>query len=238
MKFEEVVQDIEKLVGIRLRSIHSGADIIITDVNATEGTIQLITASKNKRRSRSISELRRIWDALNLHKAVHVDSVLGGSGSSRNQPETILASLPYVEWLSINRKKHISFIGRKTHTSGTLKQMDNVAAQALRDSIQAANAVIPSAIIIVENTRSISSCLELVSGLSPTAIASGVYRHTHAEREVWIVNGQNLSPAQLNGVYVVLSSKNIPHGSSLIQIADMSFHFINRDGVNLLFCGS
>lgn len=234
MKFEAVVEDIKKLLGIELRSIRPGADITITEVNVSEGRIELLDASKN-RRSRSISELRRVWNEMSLHKAVHVDSVLAGSGSSRNQPETILASLPYVEWLLINGRKNISFIGRPTHAPGTLKQMDNVAAQALRDAIRAANAIIPSAIIIVENTRSISSCLELVSGLPPTAIASGIYRHTHAAREIWIVNGHNLSPAQPNGVYVVLSSKNIPHGSGPIQIADMPFHLIKRDGVNLLF---
>jgi hypothetical protein len=234
MKFEEVVQDIKKLVGIKLRSIRPGADITLTDVNPSEGRLELIDASQ-KSRSRSISELRRVWNELSLHKAVHVDSVLAGSGSSRNQPETILASLPYVEWLLINGRKHISFIGRATHALGTLKQMDNVAAQALRDATRAANAPIPSAIIIVENTRLISSCLELISGLSPTAIASGVYRHAQGEREIWIVNGPNLSPAQPNGVYVVLSSKNIPLGSGLIQIADMPFHLIIRDGVNILF---
>jgi hypothetical protein len=234
MKFEAVVEDIKKLVGIMLQSIRPGADITLTDVNVSEGRIELIDASKN-RRSRSLSELRRVWNELSQHKAVHVDSVLAGSGSSRNQPETILASLPYVEWLLINGRKHISFIGTATHAPGTLKQMDNLAAQALRIAIRAAQAVMPSAIIVVENTRPISSCLESVSGLPPTPIASGIYRHTHGEREIWIVNGHNLLPPQPNGVYVVLSSKNIPPGSVPIQIADITFHLINRDGVNFLF---
>ncbi len=219
---------------MKLHSIRPGAVITLTEVNVREGRITLLDASKN-RRSRSLSELRRLWNELRQHKAVHVDSVLAGSGSSRNQPETILASLPYVEWLLIDRKKHISFIGTPTHAPGTLKRMENLAAQALRDAIQAANPVIPSAIFIVENTRSISNCLELVSGVPPTAIASGIYRHTHAEREIWIVNRHNLSPAQPSGVYVVLTSINVPHGAGPISIANMPFHLLRRDGVNLLF---
>lgn len=230
MKFEAVVGDIKKLVGIKLRSIRPGADTTLTEVNISEGRIELLDAAKN-RRSRSISELRRVWNELSQHRAVHVDSVLAGSGSSRNQPETILASLPYVEWLLIDGRKHISFIGTPTHALGTLKQMDNLAAQALRDAIHAAQAVMPAAIIVAENTRSISSCLESVSGLPPTAVASGIYRHTHIDREIWVVNGLNLSPTQPNGVYVVLRSNNIPPGSSPIHICGTTFHLLNRDGL-------
>jgi hypothetical protein len=233
MKFEAVVDDIKKLVGVRLRSIRAGADITLTEVDVSEGRIELLDASKN-RRSRSLSELRRVWNELSQQKAIHVDSVLAGSGSSRNQPETILASLPYVEWLLIDGRKHISFIGTPTHALGTLKQMDTLAALALRDAIRAAQAVMPAAIFVVEDTRSISSCLESICGLPLTAVAPGIYRQTLTDREFWVVNVHNLSPTLPNGVYLVVSSKKIPPGSSPTQIASITFHLINRDGVNLL----
>lgn len=233
MKFDEVVHDIKQLVGIKLRSIRPGSDLTLTLVDNHQGRIELTDSSGN-RRPRPLAQFRQVWEQLCEKKAVHVDSVLGGSGSSRNQPETILANLPYVEWLPLNGKKHIIYVGKPTHALGTLKQMDNLAAHALRDAIRAAQALMPAAIIVVENTRSISSCLESVSGLPPTSVASGIYCHTHADREIWVVNGHNFSPPRPNGVYVIVPSKNIPPGSSPIQIAGITFHLIIRDGVNLL----
>jgi len=71
---------------------------------------------------------------MNRLSAVHVDEVLHGSGTSRNQPETILANLPYVEWLKLDNKKHIAFVGKNTHLYGTLKQMDSIPASNLNQS--------------------------------------------------------------------------------------------------------
>lgn len=232
MKFEVVVDDIKKLVGVKLRSIRPGSDITLTEVNVSEARIELLDSNK-KRRSRSLSELRRLWNELSQHKAVHVESALGGSGSSRNQPETILASLPYVEWLLIDGRKHISFIGTPTHALGTLKQMDNLSAQALRGAVRAAQVVMPAAIIVVENTRSISSCLESISGLPPTALAAGVYRHTHTDREIWVASPCLSAPLAV-GVYLVLPAKGVPHHSTPVEIAGATFHLLNRDGLNLL----
>jgi hypothetical protein len=233
MKFEAILDDIKKLVGIKLRSIRPGADITLTEVNVLEERIELLDATKN-RRSRSLSELRRVWNELSQHKAVHVDSVLAGSGSSRNQPETILASLPYVEWLIICGKKHISFVGTPTHALGTLKQMENLAAHAMRDAMRAARAAIPAVIIVVKNTRSISSCLESISGLPPAAVAAGVYRHTHTDREIWLAALPGLSAPLAVGVYLVLPAKGVPQHSTPVEIAGTTFHLLNREGVNLL----
>ncbi len=233
MKFENIVDDIKKLIGIQLRSIRPGANITLIEVSELEGRIKLITASK-QHRSRPLSELKRIWSELSQREAVHVDSVLGGSSSSRNQPETILASLPYVEWLLIDGRKHLSFVGKATHPIGTLKQMDNLAAQNLRDAIRDVNPVVPSEIIVVEDTRLISSCLESITGLSATAIAPGIYRHIHGDRQIWIVNCVNLSGLVHKGVYLVLLSKNIPARATAIQIGGRVFHLIQRAGVNLL----
>ena len=233
MKFEAVVDDIKRLVGKKLCSIRPGADIIITEVNVSDARVELTDSSGNKR-SRSLLELRRVWEQLCIDKAVHVDSVLGGSGSSRNQPETILASLPYVEWLLLDGRKHISFVGTPTHALGTLKQMDNLVAHALRDANHAAQVVMPTAIIVVENTRSISSCLESVSGLPPTTIAAGVYRHTHTDRNIWVANRTGLSSPLAAGVYLVLPAKCVPQHLTPVEIGGQTFYLLIRDGVNLL----
>jgi len=57
-------------------------------------------------------------------KVIHVDALLRGSGSSRNQPETILASMPDVEYLMKDKKKHVVWVGENTHKLGTLKEQE------------------------------------------------------------------------------------------------------------------
>jgi len=123
MTFDDVIQDIEKLVGLELQSIRPGASLTILNVDREHSNL-LIKTSKGQTKSRPFGELETIWDELNRSPAVHVEGVLHGSGTSRNQPETIFANLPYIEWLRINNKKHIAFVGNVTHAYGTLKQMD------------------------------------------------------------------------------------------------------------------
>ncbi|MFZ5768779.1 MAG: hypothetical protein ACOY3F_08830 [Bacillota bacterium] len=125
MNFGQVIADMKKLRGVRLGSIRPGAEITILEVDEAEGRVVVETKSGEKR-SRSLQEIRRVWSELCTKPAVHVDAALKGSGSSRNQPETILANLPYVEWFRYNNKKHITLVGRATHPLGTLKEMDPV----------------------------------------------------------------------------------------------------------------
>ena len=122
MDFSTLIDDIEKLEGKELQSIAKGSEIIVDNVDREAESIALHTVSGRPGR-RSFSEIKRLWDALKRRTAVHVDSALGGSGSSRNQPETILANLPYIEWLKLDGKKHIVYVGHDSHEAGTLKEM-------------------------------------------------------------------------------------------------------------------
>src|SRR6185503_4271360 len=112
MKFSDVLSDIEKLKNKKLSSIRKGAEITIEEVDRTNDRL-ILTTARGKKKSRPLSEIQMLWERLCANAALHVDSALGGSGSSRNQPETILANLPYVEWLSNERKKHIALVGRE-----------------------------------------------------------------------------------------------------------------------------
>ena len=103
-------------------AIRPGATITVLDVDTEKGCL-LLKTKQGQTRSRPLSELQTIWNELNQKPAVHVEGVLHVSGTSRNQPETILANLPYIEWLKLNNKKHIAFVGKNTHPFETLKQM-------------------------------------------------------------------------------------------------------------------
>ena len=130
MTYDDLIKDIKKLEGIELHSIRPGANITILSVDETRGSI-IIRNSSGQIKSRPLSEFRTIWDAFSQSKAVHVEGVLHGSGTSRNQPETIFANLPYVEWLKISNKKHIAFVGENTHPYGTLKKMSSIDGENL-----------------------------------------------------------------------------------------------------------
>lgn len=122
MDFNTLIDDIERLSGKELQSIVKGSEIVVDSVDRDAESILLHTVSGRSGR-RSFAEIKRLWNALKKREAVHVDSALGGSGSSRNQPETILANLPYVEWLKLDGKKHVVYVGDNTHESGSLKEM-------------------------------------------------------------------------------------------------------------------
>ena len=108
---------------MKLNSIRQGAEIEILEIDLEKDNLILKTVAGQKK-SRPIEELRKIWSQMMIKPAVHVEGVLHGSGTSRNQPETILANLPYIEWLKIDNKKHISYVEKNTHPYGTIKRMD------------------------------------------------------------------------------------------------------------------
>lgn len=134
--FSELLEDLENLRGIQLNSI-SGQSVPFTiqEIDRVKGCLRLDVKGENK--SRPLEELRRIWEEMCAKPAVHVDSVLGGSGSRRSQPETILANLPYVEWLNIQGKKNIAYIGEDTHQYGQLKKMADVQAEEYKQMMRA-----------------------------------------------------------------------------------------------------
>ena len=125
--FEDVIHDIaDHLKNLPLESISGRATpFSVYDVDFEKRSYFLKLGS-GKIKSRPFDEIERIWQEMTSKPAVHVESFLGGSGSSRNQPETILANLPYVEWLLLNGKKHIAYIDEDTHEYGTLKAMDTI----------------------------------------------------------------------------------------------------------------
>ena len=176
MIFTDVVRDIHKLVGLELNSIRPGAKITIIDIDEERGSLILKTAS-GKERSRPIEELQKIWNEMMVKPAVHVEGVLHGSGTSRNQPETILANLPYIEWLKVDNKKHIAYVGKNTHAFGTLHQMDSVhaieIAAKMRESKEGVK--FSTAIVAKDINESIQNMQTICQG-KITTLEKGVYQ--------------------------------------------------------------
>lgn len=182
MNFTDVMKDIHKLVDLELNSIRPGAKITITDVDEERGSLILRTSS-GKNRSRPIEELQRIWNEMMVKPAVHVEGVLHGSGTSRNQPETILANLPYIEWLKVDKKKHISYVGKNTHAFGTLRQMDPVLAVEVTTKMRASKkgGKFSTAIVAKDVNQSIQDMQTICHG-TVTTLEKGIYQlQTHVD---------------------------------------------------------
>lgn len=126
MQFEDVLDYLEELVNKPLQPINdTGEELLILDVDFEQKryTVDKSKSGKTKKRTRPFSELNKIWNALVQKGYTSVDQALGGSGSSRHQPETVFANLPFIEHFKYEKKKHIYLRDKNTHELGTLKEL-------------------------------------------------------------------------------------------------------------------
>lgn len=173
MEFEEVIKDLLKLIGINLDSIKPGAEITILDIDSDLERVAIKNVA-GKINNRPLSELRKIWNKLLTEPAVHVEGVLNGSGSSRNQPETMLANLPYIEWTRINRKKHLVYMGENTHPYGTIKELSPFERAKIMDLYQEKEEN-NLTLHIVEEITDATNAFSRFFGLVPYALGNGIY---------------------------------------------------------------
>jgi len=121
--YEFLLARLHELVGRELKSPGTAAGFIFYFLDERNSTLQLNVDDRGNK-SRPLSEVWRIWSALHASPAVHVDSVLGGSSSSRNQPETIVASIPGVCYGIIDGRRHLVWVDEDLRPPGTLKELD------------------------------------------------------------------------------------------------------------------
>lgn len=237
MTFSEVLEDIKQLVGLRLNSIKEGAEITIKEVNVEDNRL-VLTNSNGKKKSRPIGELEQIWERLCKDPAVHVDEVLQGSGSSRNQPETILANLPYIEWFRYNNKKHIAYVGQRSHAFGTLKQMDQIQADEIRQRMNVTeDQNMPLILVVTNDIAKACKTIEQVTGVAVKPERPGIYIHDNNLFRIMLV-ANNLVPPEINpGTYPVIVSKSSYQPSKDFQVGDLNLKVISTAGMQLMING-
>lgn len=200
--FDQVIEDVSALVGIKLRSIRPGAEITLSEIDFDERRI-ILTTSKGVKKSRSFSEVEMIVNALNTNGIAHVDTVLAGSGSSRNQPETILANLSYIEYTFIDRKKHLILRDEPTHALGEIKELDLLEAKRIVDQYKGRQRSLPSQIIVTSNVRDTTMALVSLGG-ELEALNPSVYSVHIQGRFIWVVSHGTLKCTS-DGAYSLLS---------------------------------
>lgn len=233
MNFDIVIEDLKLLTGQKLESIRPGADIFIDDVNEKLGRITVITTS-GKKQSRPLSELINIWQKLHEQAAVHVDEVLHGSGTSRNQPETLMANLPYIEWFKFNNKKHIALTGKNTHPRGTKKQMDELSAELLREIMRKNDYDDLASVIISTDLSKATRLYESMTGITAQSVCIGVYIFKHHKKTVLFISAGIVSPDISPGTYAVI---NKPAGFNLVrqvEVNDIGFCVKNIYGLGVM----
>jgi len=240
MNIQKVLKDIEKLIGLELNSIRRGAEITVEDMD-WDGKRVILRTKSGSQRSRPFSEIERLWRALCQQPAVHVDSELGGSGSSRNQPETILANLPYIEWLTYRHKKHIALVKQPTHEYGTLKKMDGFAAVELSselDQVSDSGSSFGSGAKLVVVSKSIkhhAELIESITGIKGTASEQGIYTFILPDTSLLLVSEDSIGGLIPHGTYAVLNgASSASRVGKVARIGSKEYIVHLSDGLSLL----
>jgi len=231
MKFANFVEDIKKLSGLKLQSIRKGADITVQGVDLENNRVKIVT-SQGKEKTRPLVEFKKIWEALCDNTAIHVDSILLGSGSSRNQPETIIANLPYIEWFRFQGKKHITLVDKYSHEYGTLKEMDPVDREAIKDKMllddEKNNLV---TIIITDQIQQCCGEIEQLFGKKPKSLEMGVYKQTFQGQGMLIVSTDKIPFDVEVGTYVVIKTSRSAHVHYMksFKIQEIEFYPVSSE---------
>ncbi|WP_173497402.1 DUF262 domain-containing protein [Shewanella sp. ISTPL2] len=140
MQFSDVLSDIEKLIGKELQSINpKTAPIVLTRIDKDIGKYFVSGSINSQGSSRSIREFEDIWKELTLKGFSNVDQALFGGGSSRNQPETIFAHLPYIQHFKYQQRKHLLLRGKNVHDIGVLSELSYSELRIVNAKIRAHN---------------------------------------------------------------------------------------------------
>lgn len=234
MNFTDVERDVHKLIGLELNSISRSAAITIENIDDEQERL-IIRPKNSNSRSRPMDELKRIWDAMQKEPAVHVDKVLNGSGTSRNQPETILANLPYIEWLRIDNKKHIAYVGESTHPFGTLQEMDPVKAVEIAAKLKASArmANFSSVIVSKDINASISSVQKICSGKLST-VDKGIYQIETKSDLIVFLSAETCGLEE--GTYAVIESHAFDAGATAkrLSLYGQMFTVLCRGNIKML----
>jgi hypothetical protein len=233
MTFDEVVNDIEKMVGLELESIKPGANITLTGVDRAAKRIELIT-SGGKEKTRPFSELKKIWDKICSSPAAHVESVLKGAGSSRNQPETVMANLPYIEWFFMDGRKHLALKKELTHDYGTLLRMEEITAIEIKDKLLNLDNTSCEMVIITEDIRATGISYENMFGVPLKPLSPGVYEQYMDKMRFLFVSKSNLNDQVKAGTYLVVTGSTINGTSSSIFIHGREYRLFTEGGLQFL----
>ncbi|MEN6635237.1 MAG: hypothetical protein ABFC56_05270 [Clostridiaceae bacterium] len=192
----------------------------------------LLRTTQNQIKSHPYGELEVIWEELMRQPAVHVERVLHGSRTSRNQPKTILANLPYIEWLKLSNMKHIAYIGKSSHPFGTLKQMNALQAADIAARISSP-AIFEgySALVVTKDLNGSISAMRCLGGGATDLVCQGAYSlKTPSYRFLFVLHSMT---TLAEGTYFILERGEDDVGLPCL-ICGQKYSVIDKDGVKAM----
>ncbi|MDO6634853.1 DUF262 domain-containing protein [Pseudoalteromonas carrageenovora] len=136
MFFKDILSDMEKLIDKELCSINPKTpSIYLTSIDKNLGKYFVSNSPNSKGTARSFRELEDIWSELTIKGFSNVDQALYGGGSSRNQPETIFAHLPYIQHFKYKNRKHLLLRNEPVSEIGNLSELPTSELRIIRKKI-------------------------------------------------------------------------------------------------------
>jgi 5-methylcytosine-specific restriction endonuclease McrBC GTP-binding regulatory subunit McrB len=134
MEIENLLLSIEQLIGMPLSAVtFRTPGIIVNKVDRDSKKYSLTQEGKDV--SRSFNELESIFADLNTNGYVSVDKSLYGSGSSRNQVETVFANLPFIQVFKYKDKKHLLMRAFDVHALGEIENLSDGDEEVINGKI-------------------------------------------------------------------------------------------------------
>jgi hypothetical protein len=135
MNFDNVVNELELLIGYKLKAINQSTPSIVIEKVDKQAKVYFVSANDEKSKRRTFIELQTIWNELVTNGFVNVDQALFGGGSSRNKPETILANMPFIQHFKYKKRKYLLLRNTKVHEIAQLGEVVGGELRSLRKKI-------------------------------------------------------------------------------------------------------
>ena len=232
MNLSQLMRDIEKLKGIWLRPLGRARPVRVVEVDRKHERVVLDVENSDNKASRAFSEFERLLEALNTSPAIHVDSVLAGSGTSRNQPETVLANLPSVEVLYVSGRKHLAKVSEPSHKYGTVREMDPIQAQeVLREIAASRTRALISVLVVTDDLVGVCKALSVATGAPTTMMEHNVATVGDGLERIWVADPSIGLPVRN---YPLFDQGAVKDAKTSIELGRVSYAVVELVGLDVL----
>jgi hypothetical protein len=136
MTFDNLLDDIEQLINLPLKAITATtADITILSIDRESGRYVVKSEDSKRELKRNIRELESIYASIIKDGYCNVEQALQGSFTSRHQPETIFANLPYIQYFKFERRKHLILREGNYHPLGETQELPPKEQRQIRKTL-------------------------------------------------------------------------------------------------------
>ena len=140
--------------------------------------------------------------------------------------------MPYVEWLKLDNKKHIAYVGQDTHPFGTLKQMDSFkVAEISRKMILSSATSAVKMVAVSSDVSALSAHLQKTLHGVISSMGEGIYSCRNKNVEIMIVSSIRTNIPE--GSYTVFDAEVAP-GLPVVSMQGNEYYLLNTKSMKAL----